>query len=225
MALDRAASRTHTRPVGRPAPSGLALGALRILSAVQRRIHGFGALGAGSIIRPPYTLVSPRCIFIGARTTIGPNALLSVVTAHLGDRYDPARRIGDDCSIGQNFVIGCIDEVAIGSKVLISSNVFIGDTIHGYADISRPVIDQPLERRGAVHIEDGAFLGINAVVLPGVRIGRNAVVGAGAVVTRDVPAWSVVAGNPGRLIRRYDFEAGRWLRLDAETSGGATHAA
>lgn len=197
---------------------GVAGVALRVASSAQRRIHGFGALGAGSIIRPPYTIVSAHRIFIGAGTTIGPNALLSVVTDHLGAHYTPTLRIGDDCSIGQNFVIGCIDEVTIGNRVLISSNAFIGDTIHGYRDIDRAIIDHQLEKRGAVQVEDGAFIGINAIVLPGVTIGRNAVVGAGAVVTHDVPAYSVVAGNPARIIRRYDFEQQHWMvdeRVDA----------
>ena len=189
---------------------GVAGFALRVASSAQRRIHRFGALGAGSIIRPPYTIVSAHRIFIGAGTTIGPNALLSVVTDHLGARYTPSLHIGDDCSIGQNFVVGCIDEVTIGDRVLISSNAFIGDTIHGYRDVDRAIIDQQLEKRGAVRIEDGAFIGINAIVLPGLTIGRNAVVGAGAVVTRDVPAHSVAVGNPAHIIRRYDFEKRAW---------------
>jgi acetyltransferase-like isoleucine patch superfamily enzyme len=197
------------RPSERPVQLSLAR---RAASSIQRRIHGFGALGAGSIVRPPYTIVSARSIHIGERTTIGPNALLSVVTHHLGRRYEPVLRIGDDCSIGQNFVVGCIDAVTIGSKVLISSNVFVGDCIHGYADPDAPVIDQPLQKRGAVVIEDGVFLGINTVILPGVRIGRNSVVGAGSVVTADVAARTVVAGNPARVIRAYDVATGTWTR-------------
>lgn len=189
--------------------------ARRAVSSVQRRVHRFGALGEGSIIRPPYTIVNAHRIHIGASTTIGPNALLSVVTDHLGRRYEPELRIGDDCSIGQNFVVGCIDCVTIGCRVLISSNVFVGDCIHGYDVPDTPVIDQPLIKRGSVTIEDGVFLGINAVVLPGVRIGRNAVVGAGSVVSADVPALTVVAGNPARPIRRYDPITRSWPRLDA----------
>jgi acetyltransferase-like isoleucine patch superfamily enzyme len=192
--------------------SGFGRAAIAVASAMQRRIHRFGALGEGSIIRPPYTIVSAERIFIGARTTIGPSSLLSVVTEHKGERYTPLLRIGDDCSIGQNFVVGCIYEITIGNNVLVSSNVFIGDTIHGYRDVTRPVIDQPLEKRGAVHVDDGAFIGINAVILPGVRIGQNAVVGAGSVVTATVPSFTVVAGNPAVIIRRYDPATREWIR-------------
>ena len=186
--------------------------ARRLVSTIQRRIHRFGSFGVGTIIRPPYTIVSADRIFIGDGTTIGPNALLSIISEHLGQRYDPALRIGDRCSIGQNFVVGCIDEVTIGNAVLISSNVFIGDCIHGFQDPRAPIVSQPLEKRGAALIEDGAFLGINAVILPGVRVGRNAVVGAGSVVTRDVAAHTVVAGNPARVIRRFDSKTGTWTR-------------
>jgi acetyltransferase-like isoleucine patch superfamily enzyme len=170
------------------------------------------------VIRPPFTIGSPSDISIGADTTIGPNTLLSVVREHLGRHYAPRLVIGDRCSIGQNFVAGCIDSVTIGSDVLISSNVFIGDCIHGYRDVTVPVIEQPLERRGAVVVEDGAFIGVNAVILPGVRIGANAVVGAGSVVTEHVAARTVVAGNPARVIRRYQEVDGTWPREHRERS-------
>jgi|CXWL01.1.fsa_nt_gi acetyltransferase-like isoleucine patch superfamily enzyme len=208
-----------------PKPGGIGRLALRAASATQRCIHRFGAFGEGSLVRPPYTIVSASHIHIGARTTIGPNALLSVVTEHLGQRFTPRFQIGDDCSIGQNFVVGCIDEVTIGNKVLISSNVFLGDTIHGYKDVSRPVIDQPLLKRGAVRVENGAFIGINAIILPGVRIGRNAVVGAGAVVTADVPDYTVVAGNPARILRKYDPAGNAWIRPDEGSPRDAESAA
>jgi acetyltransferase-like isoleucine patch superfamily enzyme len=183
---------------------------LKIASGVQRRVHRWGAFGAGSLVRPPYAVVSPERIFIGRDVIVGPYALLSVVAEHLGEHYDPTLRIGAGTRIGQGFVVGCVNEITIGSRVLISSNVHIGDTIHRYDDPSLPVLDQPLSRGRRVSIGDGAFIGINAVILPGVRVGRNAVVGAGSVVTHDVPAYSVAAGNPARVIKRYDFDARAW---------------
>ncbi|MBF6600630.1 MAG: acyltransferase [Dehalococcoidia bacterium] len=69
--------------------------------------------------------------------------------------------------------------------------------------------------RGYLIVADDAFIGINAVVLPNVRIGRHAVVGAGAVVTHDVPDFCVAAGNPARVISRYDFGRRVWIRARA----------
>jgi acetyltransferase-like isoleucine patch superfamily enzyme len=188
--------------------------ALAVASAVQRRLHRFGRLGRGSLVRPPYTITAHDRIFIGDRTFIGPNALLSVVKEHRGERYAPTLRIGDDTSIGQNFVVSCVADVWVGSKVLISSNVFIGDSMHRYDDPWRAVIEQPLLRRGPAHIGDGAFIGIGAIIMPGVSVGRHAVVGAGAVVTDDVPDFCVAAGNPARIIKRYDFARGGWMDVD-----------
>ncbi len=65
-------------------------------------------------------------------------------------------------------------------------------------------------------IADDAFIGINAVILPNVRGGRHAVVGAGAVVTHDVPDYCVAAGNPARVLRRYNFERRAWVLAAVE---------
>jgi maltose O-acetyltransferase len=117
------------------------------------------------------------------------------------------------CSYGQNIHIGehvylnflCTifdnNEVYIGHHVMIGPGVQIytaahplqAETrIHGW-EVAKPIV-----------IEDNVWLGGAAILLPGVRIGRNAVVGAGAVVTRDVPANTVVAGNPARVIREIE---------------------
>jgi acetyltransferase-like isoleucine patch superfamily enzyme len=123
----------------------------------------------------------------------------------------PSLIIGDDVTIGSEFCVSCIDSVRIGNKVLMADRVFIGDCYHDFRDVTVPIIDQPMRATGPVVIEDGAFIGINAVILPGVTIGRNAVVGASAVVTKDVPSYTVVAGNPARVIRRYDDESATWV--------------
>ena len=188
---------------------------LRLASAAQRRLHGFGALGEASFVRPPYTITSARRIFIGDRTVIGPNALLSVVSEHLGERYDPSLRIGDDTSVGQNFVVSCLRDVSIGSRVLISSNVFVGDSMHRYDDPARAVIEQPMRDCGSARVGDGAFIGIGAIIMPGISVGCHAVVGAGAIVTEDVPDHCVVAGNPARIIKRYDEDLRAWISVSA----------
>lgn len=192
-------------------PRGAAGAALRVASRVQGVAHGFRSFGDDALIVPPYRIIGARRISVGSRTVIGPYAFVSVLGERRGERYDGVLRIADDTSIGQNFIVSCAGSIVIGARVLISSNVHIGDAIHGYDDPSLPIIEQPLTR-GYVIVADDAFIGINAVVLPNVRIGRHAVVGAGAVVTHDVPDFCVAAGNPARVISRYDFGRRMWVR-------------
>jgi acetyltransferase-like isoleucine patch superfamily enzyme len=113
--------------------------------------------------------------------------------------------IGEGTNITPGLVVndGYSGLCRIGERVSIATNVTL--VVDSNPDNSRltlePYVKERLLRRAAVVIEDDAWLGTNAVVLPGVRIGRGAVVGAGAVVTEDVPPFSVVAGVPARVIR------------------------
>jgi acetyltransferase-like isoleucine patch superfamily enzyme len=70
-----------------------------------------------------------------------------------------------------------------------------------------------MKATGKVVIEEGAFIGINAVILPGVTVGRNAVVAASSVVTKDVPPFTVVAGNPAAVVKRYNVIDRSWERV------------
>jgi maltose O-acetyltransferase len=117
------------------------------------------------------------------------------------------------CSYGRNIYIGehvflnfsCAildcNEVHIGRHVMIGPTVQIYTAAH---DLKAELRIQGWEVAKPVVIEDNVWLGGGAIILPGVRVGRNAVVGAGAVVTRDVPADTIVAGNPARVIREVE---------------------
>ncbi|MES2770827.1 MAG: acyltransferase [Pseudomonadota bacterium] len=95
-----------------------------------------------------------------------------------------------------------------GAGILIEDDVMMGSGVHIYVhnhrfdDLDLPIIDQGYFPSRPVILERGCWLGAQTVVLPGVRVGRNAVVAAGSVVTKDVPAGVVVAGVPARLIRQ-----------------------
>ena len=93
------------------------------------------------------------------------------------------------------------DRIDIGADVLIGDSVTIRDTGHIFADVDAPIISQGIDVRPVV-IEDDVWIGHGATVLKGVRIGRGAVVAAGAVVTRNVEPYTVVGGVPARLIGR-----------------------
>ena len=89
-------------------------------------------------------------------------------------------------------------------RFLIARNVYIADHMHAFGDLNLPVMNQGIDRIGAIEIGDGAWLGENVVVGPGVRIGRGAVIGANAVVLENVADRTVVAGVPAKVIRRLD---------------------
>jgi acetyltransferase-like isoleucine patch superfamily enzyme len=105
-----------------------------------------------------------------------------------------------------------IGPVTIGQNAICSQNSFISGESHLYADIDKKLFDQGFEIQ-PVFIEEDVWMGANCVVLPGVRIGKGSVVGAGSVVTKDIPSYSVAVGNPARVIKQYDSATSQWVRL------------
>lgn len=117
--------------------------------------------------------------------------------------------IGNHSRIGlSNTVIG---PVTIGNQVNLAQNIVISGLNHNYRDITQPISKQGVTTI-PVTIEDDVWIGANAVILAGITIGKHAVVAAGTVVTCNVPPYSVCAGNPGRIVRQYDFEQKTWIK-------------
>lgn len=115
----------------------------------------------------------------------------------------------DGASIGIGSVV--IGPVLLGENSACSQNCFISGQSHHYEDISKNFLRQGF-RTSQVVIQHDVWIGSNSVVLCGVRIGNNSIIGGGSVVTEDIPPYSVVVGNPARVIRRYDFKAEKWVR-------------
>ncbi len=169
----------------------------------------FAAFGAGSVIVPPARVTMPHRIHIGDRVVINEHSWISVVEAVPG--YTPTLTIGSGTLIDRLLHIACVGEIEIGEEVLIGERVLIGDSYHSYEDPNLPVIKQPMVPPRKVTIESGVHIGFAVMIMQGITIGENAYIGAGAVVTRDVPPRSVVIGNPGRVVRRYDEGTGEWV--------------
>ncbi len=115
--------------------------------------------------------------------------------------------LGDRVRVGIGSVV--IGPVTMGNGSGLGQHVFISGFNHGFSDGSKNSSEQALDIRPTV-IEDEAHIGANSVVLAGVTIGRNCQVGAGSVVTKDIPPYSVAVGNPARVIKQFNHHTGEW---------------
>lgn len=164
--------------------------------------HRFGSLGRGSFIRRPLALINGRGISIGTDSFIRDGARLETIRR---PGMAPGRMIiGNNVSIEQDAHIVACDTVTIGNFVAIAPRCTIVDTTHPVgveADGNRATqIDL---QRSFITIGDRAFLGANVIVLPGVTIGENSIIGAGSLVSRDIPANCVAVGSPAVPVRYF----------------------
>lgn len=161
---------------------------------------------------PGHVYLGEDCVVLGHRhirlagrfVALARNRI-EAIDRHGNQRFTPQLLIGDDVSMEYDCHIGCVNEVRIGSRVLMASRVYISDHAHGGTtaeDIALPPNARPVLSRGPVVIEDEVWLGEGVAVMPGVRIGRSSIIGANSVVTRDIPAYSVAVGAPAKVIKR-----------------------
>lgn len=169
----------------------------------------FGALGKGCLIEPPLLLMNPNCFYLGENVQIRRGARLEGVCGYKERHFAPRIQIGSGCTIEQGLHLTCAESIVIGDRVAITEYVGIFDILHGYEDVNTPIVDQPI-RSAPVRIGDHTMIGMGAVIHPGVTIGRHCVIGANAVVVRDVPDYSVAVGAPARVVRQWDAVSGKW---------------
>lgn len=155
-------------------------------------------------------------IHIGSKTRIEPFAVLKAAGGPLEigsdcyiDRHamilcnGGSIKIGNHCSFNPFCMIYGQGGLTIGNDVRISTGVVIIPSNHGFYDRNQKICDHPLTKKGIV-IEDDCWIGANAVILDGVHIGKGSVIGAGSIVASSVEPYSIVAGNPAKLIKKRD---------------------
>lgn len=165
----------------------------------------FQRLGEGSTFASTCIIKCPEFISIGKNSGIGERSVITAWGAYELNQYSPEIIIGNDTQIGSDCHITAINKIHIGNGVLLGKKITITDNSHGESVAEQANI-APIKRslysKGPVVINDNVWIGDKATVLPGVTIGEGAIVGANSVVTKDVPARSVVVGNPAKIIKR-----------------------
>ena len=127
-------------------------------------------------------------------------------------RWGGTVRIGTGSEIGERCRISIANSLEIGGKVLLSPNVYITDRDHEYRNIEVPVIDQGIVQRGQkASIGEGSYIGINAVIVGNVKIGKHCVIGANSIVNKDIPDFCVAVGCPAKIIKSYNENG--WCRF------------
>lgn len=181
------------------------LGIIQVLTRlayVEREFPSSISLWARLDVIPRAQHLERHKLSLGKKTLI---ESLSVVCTWHGDII-----LKEGASIGIGSIV--IGPVLIGEGSACSQNCLISGQSHHYEDVSKNFLKQGIQIRQVV-IGKNVWIGANSVILPGVQIGDNSVIGAGSVIIEDVPAYSVVAGNPAKIIKQYDFETKRWQRV------------
>lgn len=187
------------------------VGAITPGTRAASRFASFGE--ASAIAFPQATVIGEHSIHLGTGTLVGRHATLSVGYGVLDQMVRPQGLvIGDRCVVGARCTFTAHESIVIGDDVWFGQGVFISDASHGYADPDVPIGKQ-FGEHDPVQVGSGSWIGHGAVLLPGTRLGRNVVVGAGSVVRGEVPDHSVVVGVPAKVVRRYEPGVG-WVGRD-----------
>lgn len=171
----------------------------------------FQSFGKKSYILSPLKIDGASNIIIGDRVNVAYKCWLAALP--LTDTSKPSLVIGNGTNIGNFNHIFATKEIIIGNNVLTADKVYISDNLHSYENIDTPIINQPVKQISSVFIGDGTWIGENACII-GAKIGKNCVIGANAVVTKDVPDYCVVVGLPAVIIKRYCTEEKEWKKTD-----------
>ncbi len=203
------------------------------MESIRTAYQSYGVIGFCDLaldlfltrIRFPHCRIVRRPIYVRGRKWIEFGSGFSAgrglrIDALGGDRTEGFLiRVGADVRLNDYVHIGAVESISIGNRVLIASKVFITDHDHGaygkggiHSDPRVPPNDRKLSSAPVV-IEDDVWLGEFVSVLAGARIGRGSIIGTMSTVTGEIPPYSIAVGSPARVIKRYNFESGTWVRV------------
>lgn len=171
--------------------------------------HEFGLWGGKNKLGKFALITHPECIFVGSRNHFDSQIYLTAWTGYGSQTFSPKIKIGNDCKFGACNHISCVDQIEIGDGFLSGKWVTIVDNGHGRFsedDLAIKPALRDLYSKGPVFIGKNVWVGDKVTILPNITIGDGAVIAANTVVTKDVPPFSLCAGNPGTIIRTLERE-------------------
>ncbi|MEE3392707.1 MAG: acyltransferase [Lachnospiraceae bacterium] len=164
----------------------------------------FNSAGKNVRIDLGMNLLNGKYVTVGDDCYFGPNCRIEAWDSYSDRKFTPQIIFGNDVRINSKCHIGSINSVVIGDNCLFGSNVMIIDHSHGrnlYEEMNIHPSERELFSKGPIEIGHNTWLCENVVVLPGVKIGCCCTIGANAVVTCDIPDYSVAVGNPARVVK------------------------
>ena len=169
-----------------------------------------GSVGDSVCIEPPSLLLGggEKRVSIGNNTSIRNHSVLGCWTSYKGEVFEPEIIIGNNCWIGEYSHITAINKITIGDGLLTGRFVYIGDNSHGNLtseESSIPPSQRHLTTKGEIKIGNNVWICDKVSILSGVTIGDNVIIGAGSIVTHDIPSNSVAAGMPARVIKKIEL--------------------
>ncbi len=190
------------------------------LDMLKRRLYSYW-------VRNEFKSVGEKCLFskfslleggeyieIGSHSTFGKSVVLTAWSSYVykeletgnfkRQSFSPLIKIGEHCIIGDNVHITAINCIVIEDGVMTGRWITISDNSHGHFEkyeLQIPPSNRPIVSKGEVHICKNVWIGDKVTILAGVTVGEGAIIGSNSVVTKDVPAYSIVAGSPARVVK------------------------
>lgn len=178
-------------------------------------------------IELPRRISHAERMWIGDNVNIGPGSLLVAQTRYPEgfmqhpdrprpvQQFEPTIMIGDRVTSTGNLTLDAMQRITIGDDVMFAANVIVMDGLHGFHTANEPYKYQPMWRIAPVTIGRGCWIAQNVVIMPGVTIGEQSIIGANSVVTESIPDRCIAFGNPARVVKRWSVDKQCWMSIDA----------